>query len=112
MDIAFEHEIRQRAYAIWVASGMNEGEAEAHWLHAERAVHTEAEAAAISTAPKGKAKPAKAVASKTAAVKGAVAKVAKTGTVKTNVAKTKATATTRTNAAPRRLEAASVEAVA
>ena len=109
MDIAFEHEIRQRAYAIWVASGMNEGEAEAHWLRAERAVHTEAKAAAISTAPKGKAKPAKAVASKTAAVKGAVAK---TGTVKTNVAKTKATATTRTNAAPRRLEAASVEAVA
>ncbi len=110
MDIAVEHEIRQRAYDIWAASGMNEGEAEAHWLHAERAVRTEAEAATISAAGKGKAKPVVIRAAKTAAPKDAVTKVAKTKAVKTKAAAAKAT-TTKTNAGPRRPKAGPVEAV-
>ena len=109
MDIAIEHEIRQRAYAIWVASGMNEGEAEAHWLHAERSVRIEAEAATISTAARnGKAKPAKTVArvGKASIAKDAVAKVAKTKAAAATATLTKATAATR------RPEAGPVGAVA
>lgn len=100
MNTAFEDEIRQRAYAIWVAAGMNEGAAEVHWLDAERVVRTEAEAPVVSTATaRGKAKPAKAVAgaSKAAATKD-VTKAVKTPPTKT--------------AAPRRLKAGPVEAVA
>lgn len=100
MDIALEYDIRQRAYAIWVATGMNEGDAEAHWLRAERAVRSEAEAAIVSTAPiKGKAKRAKVVAA------------AKSKAAKTEVAAPKSTVT-KTNAAPRRLKVGPVEAVA
>ena len=109
MDIAFEHEIRQRAYAIWVASGMNEGEAEAHWLHAERAVRTEADASAVSTAAgEGKAKSAKTVVrvGKTAMVKDAVTKVAKTKAAAATATSTKAAA------ALRRPKAGPVEAIA
>lgn len=41
MDIASEQKIRERAYEIWVAAGMREGDADQHWLHAEQAVRHE-----------------------------------------------------------------------
>lgn len=41
MDQAFELEIRQRAYTIWMAEGMSDGDAERHWLSAEDAIRRE-----------------------------------------------------------------------
>ena len=110
MTQAIEQRIRERAYEIWMASGMNEGEAEAHWLHAERAVRTETETATISTAAvaKGKAKP-KAVARASKPAADVVAKVVKTKAVKTKAAAAKATAT-KTTAATRRPKAGPLEA--
>jgi Protein of unknown function (DUF2934) len=36
MEQALEHRIRERAYEIWNANGRADGEAEQHWLAAER----------------------------------------------------------------------------
>jgi hypothetical protein len=33
-----EQTIRERAYHLWVESGRNEGEADAHWLAAQREI--------------------------------------------------------------------------
>ena len=96
MTNASEHEIRQRAYEIWLASGMNEGDAERHWLHAESAVRNEMEAAASSSA---------AVQKKATATKGAGAKGAKAKVAKANPSVVKA-------AASRRPRASAAEAVA
>ena len=38
MDNALKARIRERAYEIWNAAGCPEGEAERHWLMAEREV--------------------------------------------------------------------------
>lgn len=75
MDMAYEHEIRERAYAIWLAAGMVDGDAERHWLHAEAALRDEAvatrplrrRAASVAAAGPAKAKPAKATPAKAAA---------------------------------------------
>ncbi len=112
MDIASEHEIRQRAYEIWMASGMHEGEAEAHWLHAERAVRNEAEAVTAATpAADGKANAVEAMAAAkktTAKTKAVTTKVVKANIGKAASAKAPAAKT----AAPRRPKAGPVEAVA
>ena len=36
MDAAFEAQVRQRAYEIWVDLGRADGEAQDHWIAAER----------------------------------------------------------------------------
>ena len=38
MDQKLEHRIRERAYEIWTAHGCMDGQAEQHWLAAEREV--------------------------------------------------------------------------
>ena len=99
MDIAFEQKIRRRAYEIWVAAGMGEGDAERHWLHAERAIRHEAE---VPTAEPDAEQVAKPVSAKKAGVPAAkTAAESKPATIKlaaTKAAKAKATKA----AAPRR----------
>jgi DUF2934 family protein len=41
MDHNLEHRIRERAYEIWTAHGCINGQADQHWLAAEREVLTE-----------------------------------------------------------------------
>jgi Protein of unknown function (DUF2934) len=49
MDPILIERIRERAYLIWCASGCPEGEADAHWLVAEREI---LQAAKATTPPK------------------------------------------------------------
>lgn len=42
MDQTLTHRIRERAYEIWAANGCPNGEADMHWLTAEREVLTAA----------------------------------------------------------------------
>jgi len=49
-----EQRIRERAYHLWVADGCRDGEADRHWLTAERDVL--AELAAAMPAPKGRSR--------------------------------------------------------
>jgi DUF2934 family protein len=43
--------IRERAYEIWTASGYRDGEAEQHWLAAEREILSALQPAAVAKAP-------------------------------------------------------------
>ncbi len=101
MDVKFEQAVRERAYALWLESGMVHGMDRAHWLTAETAmkcvdqgVEVVAKGAALkataakSAPPKpasdkpasAKSVSAKAVAAKKASVKPAApAKLAKAG---------------------------------
>ena len=45
MDPNLTERIRERAYHIWVASGCRHGEADQHWLAAEREILQSAKAA-------------------------------------------------------------------
>jgi len=45
MDENLTQRIRERAYHIWFASGCPNGEADRHWLAAEREILTKANAA-------------------------------------------------------------------
>lgn len=45
MDQNLTERIRERAYHIWFASGCHDGEAEQHWLAAEREILQSAKAA-------------------------------------------------------------------
>jgi Protein of unknown function (DUF2934) len=38
MDQSVSHRIRERAYEIWAANGYPDGQAEQHWLAAEREI--------------------------------------------------------------------------
>jgi hypothetical protein len=38
MEISLQHRIRERAYEIWNAAGRVHGQAEQHWLAAEREI--------------------------------------------------------------------------
>ena len=49
-----EQRICERAYHLWVADGCRDGEADSHWLTAERDVL--AELAAAMPAPKGRSR--------------------------------------------------------
>ncbi len=134
MDTTFEHKVRERAYAIWMASGMSEGEAERHWLHAERIVRNEAEmpsagsettefraaaAPAKTASSAGSTKPTKAQSAKAgvantktkaASTRSAAPKPAagKVGKAKVDATKVAAVETT----APRRMKSAAAEAIA
>jgi hypothetical protein len=50
MDLSLQQRIRERAYDIWSASGREHGQAEQHWLRAERQLLSEM-AAQLSTTP-------------------------------------------------------------
>lgn len=63
MDTNFEQKVREKAYEIWMAAGMD-GAADAHWIAAEQSVMNET------------VRPTKAVASKKPAAKPAAAKAA------------------------------------
>jgi len=43
--------VRERAYEIWIASGYRDGEAEQHWLAAEREILSALQSAAVVKAP-------------------------------------------------------------
>ena len=59
MEQSLENRIRERAYEIWRAHGCVHGQAEQHWLAAEREVLATATAAlARKPAPKKKRPPA------------------------------------------------------
>jgi DUF2934 family protein len=45
MDRNLENRIRERAYEIWTAHGFINGQADQHWLAAEREILTEVTAA-------------------------------------------------------------------
>ena len=45
MDQSLENRIRERAYEIWTARGCVEGQADQHWLAAEREILASATAA-------------------------------------------------------------------
>ena len=49
MHKPIENQIRERAYELWLAKGCREGEADCHWLTAEREVLTTGLAAMPST---------------------------------------------------------------
>ena len=85
MDTVFEQKVRLRAYEIWLASGMNEGDAEHHWLRAEVSVRNETEVPTGAGKAAAKAKPAK-----TATVKAASTKPRATVTKTAKAAKTEA----------------------
>ena len=54
MDTILTERIRERAYLIWCASGCPEGEADAHWLTAEREILQSAKATAPAKQPAAK----------------------------------------------------------
>ena len=45
MDQSLENRIRERAYEIWIAHGSIDGQADQHWLAAEREILVRATAA-------------------------------------------------------------------
>jgi hypothetical protein len=58
MDQSLENRIRERAYEIWTAHGRMHGQAEKHWLAAEREVlATSTAVLAGKTNPKKKPRP-------------------------------------------------------
>jgi len=61
MDQNLENRIRERAYGIWTAHGCMHGQADQHWLAAEREV-----LAASTAVLAGKSNPKKSAGSKTA----------------------------------------------
>jgi Protein of unknown function (DUF2934) len=67
MDQTLENRIRERAYEIWTAHGWVDGQADQHWLAAEREILAAATSPlARNSAPKNKRQPlARAKTSKT-----------------------------------------------
>lgn len=51
MQPSLEHQIRERAYHLWLASGCGEGQADRHWFEAEREVLSVQQAAPLVAAP-------------------------------------------------------------
>ena len=51
MEPDLSDRIRERAYEIWIASGYRDGEAEQHWLAAEREVLSAQLCTAVPSAP-------------------------------------------------------------
>jgi hypothetical protein len=69
MDQSLETRIRERAYNIWTAHGCVDGQADQHWLAAEREILA-ASAAALARKPaskKARRSPARSKAAKTLA---------------------------------------------
>jgi Protein of unknown function (DUF2934) len=72
MDQSLENRIRERAYEIWTAHGCAHGQADQHWLAAEREILAASTAALASKpAPKKKRRsPARSKPAKTLALAG------------------------------------------
>ena len=87
MDIAYQDRIRLRAYEIWMAAGMNEGDADRHWLDAEQAVRESMVSTSLTGSPPVKVTSA---AARKAGAQAGSAKLAKTKIVTIKVAPTKA----------------------
>ena len=51
LDQDLSNRIRERAYEIWVASGHRDGEAEQHWVVAEREILSTLQSEAVVKAP-------------------------------------------------------------
>jgi hypothetical protein len=66
-----EHTIRERAYHLWVADGCNDGNADQHWLVAQREVLAASLGAVahVTVEPETAAKPAKKTKAKAASTK-------------------------------------------
>jgi Protein of unknown function (DUF2934) len=65
MDQSLKNRIRERAYEIWTAHGCMHGQAEQHWIAAEREVLATS-TAVLAGKPNPKLKPRSAAGSKTA----------------------------------------------
>jgi hypothetical protein len=65
MDHSLENRIRERAYEIWAAHGYVHGQADQHWLAAEREILA-ASTAVLAGKPNPKKKPGSSAGSKTA----------------------------------------------
>ena len=74
MNISFEDQIRERAYQMWQAGGMADGQAHVHWTCAEQAVVAERSAEPEIILTKA---PARKAAAKTASKTTAKTKAAK-----------------------------------
>jgi hypothetical protein len=59
MELSLQDRIRERAYAIWNATGCMHGQAEQHWLAAEREVLCEISAPIVTAATRNKGAPAR-----------------------------------------------------
>lgn len=59
MSAQLEHQIRQRAYEIWHATGRTHGRAHEHWTMAERELTAFCEAPATPAKPKARRAPAR-----------------------------------------------------
>jgi Protein of unknown function (DUF2934) len=71
MDQTIENRIRERAYEIWTAHGRVHGQADQHWLAAEREIlATSTAALASKSAPKKRRSPARAKIARTLALAG------------------------------------------
>ncbi len=72
MDQSLENRIRERAYEIWIAQGCVHGQADQHWLAAEREILAASTAALASkSAPKKKRRsPARSKIARTLALAG------------------------------------------
>jgi Protein of unknown function (DUF2934) len=72
MDQSIENRIRERAYEIWTAHGCGHGQADQHWLAAEREILAASKPAlAPEPAPKKKRRsPARSKAARTLALAG------------------------------------------
>jgi hypothetical protein len=57
MDQSLEDRIRERAYEIWTAHGRAHGQADQHWLAAERAILSAATVADASVPQKKRLSP-------------------------------------------------------
>lgn len=77
--MTFEEQIRERAYHIWQAGGMADGQAHEHWVSAEQAVRGASEPEVILT----KAAPHKTKAAAKPATAKSAAKAAKPAAGKT-----------------------------
>ena len=63
MNATTEQSTRERAYALWMESGCEEGQADRHWLQAERELAAQLACAATAPANTVKASKAKTIAS-------------------------------------------------
>jgi hypothetical protein len=72
MDVTVEHQIREKAYQLWLADGCREGRADQHWLIAEHELL--ANAFSSLQAPTAAGAPPKAKANRRTARKSAATK--------------------------------------
>ena len=103
MDVAFEQQVRERAYGLWIESGQVHGMAHEHWCSAEAAMRHEHagvapslhvargnEVATVATAARGKAEPASSNSSAKARLKTSAGKSKMTKAAEPSIAKSSA----------------------